>query len=136
MLIDTLCNLILRIKSKNRKLKKMNLNFTDFNFKRTFCTIKLSLPRRFGNTQLAIELLHKFPKAIILTANEYNVKEIKDRLKDTNLKNRVFRWSNTHTIETINQKKYKPSIVIVDCACVLNNNDIYNLDSTMFVLLG
>ena len=149
--IINLKNLIERMKSRSRKIALQQDVKGNAIFKNEFCTIKFSLPRRFGNTEIAIQLLGLFPKAILLEPNGVTVADAKSRIKKQKLKfeNRVFQFSYLNrrndlcTIKTV----HRPSLVIVDTSTYYYNNpchdinlmlkyDVYEINSTAFIFLG
>lgn len=134
-------NTILRIKSKNRKLKDHKSVMTDTTFKKEFCTLKISFPRRFGNTTLALELLRLFPKAVLLTPTSQSTNNAKS--KAPNLSNRIFQIKN-YSASKIFQTNLSditiknPSVVILDTTTSFEQhtiNAIYTLNSNMFVFI-
>ena len=83
-----------------------------FGYYKEFRSLRIGLPRRNGNTTLAIKLLEKYLGALYITSTIDMVKDFNQRTKDK-FKNRAF---SIGQYEYPRGKRYraKPLIVIVD----------------------
>ena len=103
--------------------KKQN---NGFNYYNEFRSLKIGLPRRNGNTTLAIKLLEKYLGAFYITSTMEMVRDFNQRTKDK-FKNRAFSLGQ---YEYPRGKRYraKPLIVITD-------NIYQNKESLLYMAL-
>jgi hypothetical protein len=97
-------------------------------YAKEFGTIKISLPRRAGNTALAALLMSKYKKSIYVSCG--------DHLRDNriNIYDKRFYAANLKDMSDI-----EAPMVIVDCASGFSDdiiNNIYKIDSDLFVFIG
>jgi hypothetical protein len=115
---------------ENTNLYKMHKNQDLVSFKKEFATVKISLPRRQGNTALAFKCLKDFKCSILV----FRVRADCDdpRVKEFDRK-RIF------TLNMSSLKSAKADVIIVDGASYIEKekiNKIYDVDAQFYVLLG
>ena len=102
-------------------------------FRKDFCTLRIGLPRRSGNTTLGLRILRSNPKALFFTNNLHYAKDVKNSLSKGDLRDRVFsKNSNDYVGMDV-------SLVIVDIATFLTERElekIYSINCDAFILLG
>jgi hypothetical protein len=94
-----------------------------------FATVKLSLPRRMGNTTILSNLLERFPDSILIT---YNFQSGQHQFPQI-AKEKKF------TPRIKNLRGLRTSIVFVDDSTSMSKKDkenIYYIDADFFVLIG
>lgn len=104
----------------------------DLTFKKEMCTFRLSLPRRVGNSTLALMIFQHTPKALLFTSNEHLAQEMRRRIKKGD-KDRILCKSSDR------YRGWDVSTVIVDNASYLTAEElekIYRIYSDLFIFLG
>jgi hypothetical protein len=105
--------------------------------KKEFLTLKLSLPRRLGNTTIAVKLLETLKNSILISRVQESVNNVKQCHKE------IFEKSGKniftrYTFESkVKRKKY--FCVIVDEASYIEDrilDNIYKINSKFFILIG
>jgi hypothetical protein len=121
---------ILKIKTQ-KEFKSIKACIDDYSFSKEFKTLRISLPRRSGNTTLALMIFQKYPSSIFITNTEYMIKA-DQRLKFLD-KSRVFSKGRYHF------NGISASIVIVDISTWLSYADlkkIYSINCDMLIFIG
>ena len=102
-------------------------------YKKELCTIKVALPRRSGNTTIAVSLLRKIPDSILI---------VRDRVTERNLI-RVFNLTDIPPsrirIIDYNLRGTRFGYTIVDGASCMEQQKIdymYQALNGIFILLG
>jgi hypothetical protein len=83
-------------------------------FSRQACSIRIGLPRRSGNTTLALKLLDKYPKAIYVGSTLALTEAVMGGYKGKANDNTRFFSVNMQNIGHVFSGK-KPEIVVTDC---------------------
>jgi hypothetical protein len=101
-------------------------------YKRDFCTFKLGLPRRSGNTSIAIKLMSSFAQSVAVVQFQRDIPQITSVNKA--LKDRVCSVNSIPASLT----GRRVSAVIVDAWGLTDKqiNNIYQIDSPFFCFLG
>lgn len=121
-----------RTRNKSPEMAVVRKAMGDTEFKKEMCTIHLSLPRRAGNSTLALMIFQHYPNPLFFANNEGLAGAMRERIKKGD-KNRIL---------SINSDKYigwDVSMVIVDNAQYLTAGDlrkIYGIYSDLFIFLG
>lgn len=108
-----------------------------FKYKREWCTLKISIPRRHGNTTLLLSVFKKYENnSIIITDNPrmrneiiYKFKIDKGKVHTINNSLGAFRGENHGTNK----------IVLVDCASYMDQkviDKIYEINAELFIFIG
>jgi adenylate kinase family enzyme len=106
-----------------KSMKEDNIN----QFRKEFLTVSVNLPRRMGNTTIALELLKKHKKSIYVAPT---IDMIRDTMF-TEFKDRVFSVLNKDFMGK------KIDIVIVDPATYCKQLDnVYSIDAKWYIFLG
>lgn len=99
-------------------------------FNKEMNTLRLGLPRRSGNTTLALMIFQHYPSSILIVQNQNTITH-----------NQQFRSLDRNRIysKAFRIMGLSPSVVIVDVArylTVLEQEHIFSIDSNAFILLG
>lgn len=132
-IVDDSFNLIKKIRTEILKKQKIfNLtSMSNIQYRKEFATIRLTLPRRMGNTTLALKCFKYFKDSVLIVCNI----NMKNNLLSYNksLKSKINRISTPGTIKS----GYKVKTVIVDTASwILDLDTIYKIEADLYILLG
>jgi hypothetical protein len=103
-------------------------------FNKEYATIKIALPRRMGNTTLALKCLNHFKNSIIVAYNKESACRFEDYPNIGSFKNRIY-TPKMKSLCGINT-----DVCVVDCASYLSKKDIDSIyrgvHAGFYVLLG
>lgn len=107
------------------------------NFKKEFRTFSLRLPRRMGNTSIAIKLLDAFENSFLIANTMQSVNNIKSNYKEIFKKHRE-RILTRHTFSKIMGSE-KNFLIIVDETSSIDAatiKDIFKIDSDFYIFIA
>ena len=99
-------------------------------FNKEFNTLRLGLPRRAGNTTLALMVFQHYPSSILIVQNQDMIRR---NFRSLDNRNHVFSKSQPGF------PGQSPSVVIVDTSSYLTDREqenIFSIDSNAFILIG
>jgi hypothetical protein len=135
--IDNSFNII-KILKRNllKELSKSGSYYNDkkkedlIRFRKEFSTVKISLPRRMGNTTLAIRCFKEFKKSILISSIiSVLFSDPRISKKDRN---------RMATPRSLLLRGIKTDVVILDCASYVSKKDIenvYEIDAEFYIFL-
>jgi polyribonucleotide nucleotidyltransferase len=124
------------LKALEERAKKASKLLVLPSAKKEFQTLKISLPRRLGNTTVALKLLELLENSILISNTQdsvNNIKQCHEEIFEKCGKNIFTRY----TLKKVRRKKY--FCVIVDEASYLEDSileKIYGINSKYFILVG
>ena len=103
-------------------------------FNKEMNTLRLGLPRRSGNSTLALMIFQHYPSSILILNNSSQIREFQRNplLRSCDSSRRIFSKSGRIT-------GISPSVVIVDMSSYLTDQEqenIFSINSNAFILLG
>jgi hypothetical protein len=99
-------------------------------FNKEFNTLRIGLPRRVGNTTLALMVFQHYPSSILFVQNQSTIMH-DPRLRSLD-RDRVYS-------KAFQSFGHSPSVVIVDVASYLTGREqenIFSINSNAFIFLG
>jgi len=101
-------------------------------FNREMNTLKLGLPRRSGNTTLALMIFQHYPSSILIVQNQSIILDLCRSYPLLNSRNKIFSKFMRITGQS-------PSVVIVDTASFLTDREqenIFSINGNAFIFVG
>ena len=111
----------------------------DLHWKKELATVKIQLPRRGGNTTVAIKLLKFLKKSICLTYDEGSARNMGkqcEAISEITL-DRETRVCSVNSLNNLRGKKFE--VIIVDTTFMIPEkkiSEIYKLNALIYVFLG
>ena len=123
-----------RLRDKKEDFYKQKKKEDLITFREEFCTFHIGLPRRAGNTTLAIKLFKEYPESLYIAQTEWALND--DRL------NAISKKDSRRLLSYKSSQKFvglSASVVIVDVArymTVLEKQRVYSIDSDIFIFIS
>jgi hypothetical protein len=108
-------------------------------FNREMNTLKLGLPRRSGNTTLALMIFQHYPSSILIVQNQHFIRELCGLCQLNSPSSEFFEAKERIFSKTQRIVGHSPSVVIVDTASYLTDREqenIFSIKSNAFIFLG
>jgi hypothetical protein len=139
--IEDAFNVIKALKPKILKREdQFIVDLPELQYRKEFATIKISFPRRMGNTTLALKCFKQFKDSILIVYNRSSMIDLLNGNKYLNSKiDRVFAPNMKFPDGTSTFKGLSSKIVIVDTASVMEKkamDAIYNIKAGLYILIG
>lgn len=123
-------NLIKEVKTEILKTdSKRSPYLSDLDFRKEHATIRLSLPRRGGNTTLALRCLESFEGSVLIVRN-------KSLLKNNKKTDRIYTLNRIYTLKDNSISNMSVPVVIVDDSTCADLIKIYKVKADVYILLG
>ena len=110
---------------------------TDFVRAKEFSSVFVKLPRRTGNTEVAIQTAIRHQPSMILTTTKHNTKDIINRLKLENIRSVPVKTLDSSFYRY--KKDFSKTTVVVDNASTVDTdkfNILYSLGAKFYVFVG
>ena len=119
-------------------IRNIELSMGQARFNKEMRTLRIGLPRRSGNTTLALMIFQHYPSSILIVQDQNSARELERRpeLQSCNGKSRIYS-KRTHV--HYSQGRENPSVVIADIfgyLTELEQQNIFNINSKAFIFLG
>jgi len=116
---------VIRKTKKSKAIKQWTKVYGHDAYLDQYGTIKVQLPRRAGNTEIAIRVFKTISSSVLVSYDKNTRNEICDRIKGS-ARNRVYAWPKNTSIRF---KQQHSDIIVLDNASSLSNDQLVEVRS-------